>query len=92
MILSKVTGSIVSTQKNQTLREYKILIVQPVDLDGNFIGKDVLALDTVDAGVGDTVLIIQEGAGAQQILKRKDIPVHSVIIAVVDGMDVPLKN
>ncbi len=92
MILCKVIGSIVSTQKNQTLKEYKILIVQPIDLDGNFIGKDILALDTVDAGEGDTVLIIQEGAGAQQILKRKDVPVHTVIIAVVDGMDVALKN
>ncbi|MBW7887114.1 MAG: EutN/CcmL family microcompartment protein [Bacteroidetes bacterium] len=89
MILCKVTGAIVSTQKNQTLKEHKLLNVQPIDLDGTFIGKDILALDTVDAGVGDTVLIIQEGAGAQQILKRKDIPVHTVIVAVVDGMNIP---
>jgi len=52
------------------------------------IGKDILAIDTVDAGVGDRVLIIQEGAGAQQALKRKDVPVHTVIVAVVDGFDV----
>ncbi|MBI2427951.1 MAG: EutN/CcmL family microcompartment protein [Ignavibacteriales bacterium] len=88
MTLCKVTGSVVSTQKNQTLKEYKLLIVQPIDLDGTHIGKDILSLDTVDAGVGDTVLIIQEGAGAQQVLKRKDVPVHTVIIAVVDGFDV----
>ena len=50
--------------------------------------KDVLAIDTVDAGVNDTVLIIQEGAGAQQVLKRKDMPVHTVIVAVVDGLDI----
>ena len=65
-----------------------MLIVQPIDLSGTLIGRDVLAIDTVDAGVGDSVLIIQEGAGAQQALKRKDIPVHTVIVAVVDGIDV----
>ena len=88
MTLCKVTGTIVSTQKNQTLKEYKLLIVQPINLNGALIGRDVLAIDTVDAGVGDKVLIIQEGAGAQQALKRKDIPVHTVIVAVVDGFDV----
>ncbi|MDE3057665.1 MAG: EutN/CcmL family microcompartment protein [Bacteroidota bacterium] len=88
MTLGKVTGTIVSTQKNQTLKEYKTLIVQPIDLEGKFIGRDVLAIDTVDAGVGDTVLIIQEGAGAQQALKRKDMPVHTVVVAVVDGLDI----
>ena len=91
MTLCKVTGTIVATQKNQTLKDYKVLIVQPVSLEGKLIGRDVLAVDTVDAGVGDTVLIIQEGAGAQQILKRKDMPVHSIIVAVVDGLDVAMK-
>ncbi|MGB2868215.1 MAG: EutN/CcmL family microcompartment protein [Bacteroidota bacterium] len=88
MTLGKVTGTIVSTQKNENLREYKLLIVQPIDLEGKSIGRDVLAIDRVDAGVGDTVLYIQEGAGAQQLLGRKDVPVHTVIVAVVDGMDV----
>ncbi len=91
MHLCKVTGPIVSTQKNQTLKEHKLLIVQPIDLDGKNIGKDFLALDTLDAGVGDTVLIIQEGAGAQQILKRKDVPVHTIVVAVIDGIDIALK-
>jgi microcompartment protein CcmK/EutM len=88
MILSKVTGTIVSTQKNQTLNEYKLLIVQPIDLDGKPIGRDMLAIDRVDAGVGDTVLVLQEGAGAQQVLKRKDVPVHTIVVAVVDGLSV----
>ena len=88
MTLCKVTGTIVSTQKDKTLNEYKLLIVQPIDLKGAFIGKEALAIDTVDAGVGDSVLIIQEGAGAQQALRRKDAPVHTVIVAVVDGLNV----
>lgn len=85
MTLCKVTGTIVSTQKNQALKDSKILLVQPIDLEGKFIGRDMLAIDRVDAGVGDIVLTIQEGAGAQQILKRKDAPVHTVVVAVVDG-------
>jgi microcompartment protein CcmK/EutM len=87
MQLCKVTGTIVSTQKNETLKKYKALLVQPVNLSGESIGREVLAIDTVDAGIGDTVLIIQEGAGAQQALKRKDMPVHTVVVAVVDGLD-----
>ena len=91
MTLCKVTGTIVSTQKNESLKGYKLLIVQPIDLDGKPIGRDMLAIDQVDAGVGDTVLCLQEGAGAQQILKRKDVPIHTVIVAVVDGLSVEIK-
>ena len=57
-------------------------------LDGRLIGRDILALDSVDAGIGDTVLVIQEGQGAAQVLKNKRAPVHSVIVAVVDGFEV----
>jgi ethanolamine utilization protein EutN len=89
MVLGKVIGTLVSTQKNQTLREYKLLIVQPIDLDGKFIGRDIIAVDHADAGVSDTVLVSQEGSGARQMLKRDDIPVHSVVVAVVDGIDIP---
>jgi ethanolamine utilization protein EutN len=64
MRLCRVTGTIVATQKSETLREQKILIVQPVNLDGSPTGRDILALDTVDAGTGDTVLVVQEGQAA----------------------------
>jgi microcompartment protein CcmK/EutM len=86
--LCKVIGTIVSTQKNEHLKTFKTLIVQPIDLTGAFIGRDILALDSVDAGVGDTVLIVQEGQGAVQVLRNKKVPVHSVVVAVVDGLDV----
>lgn len=88
MTLCKVIGTIVATQKNEHLKDKKILIVQPIDLEGKFIGRDVLALDSVDAGVGDTVLIIQEGQGAAQVFNNKKMPVHTVIVAVVDGFEV----
>ncbi len=88
MLLCKVTGTIVATQKNGTLNDKKILIVQPIDLESKDIGRDLMAIDTVDAGLGDTVLVVQEGQAAVQLLKNKNIPVHSVIVAVVDGLDV----
>ncbi|MCZ6776728.1 MAG: EutN/CcmL family microcompartment protein [Ignavibacteria bacterium] len=88
MILCKVAGTIVATQKKEQLNDKKILIVQPITLDGKALGRDLLALDTVDAGVGDTVLVMQEGQSAAQILKRTDVPVHSMIVAVVDGLEV----
>lgn len=88
MTLCKVIGTLVATQKNEHLKRQKMLIVQPVDLRGNLIGRDLIALDSVDAGVGDVVLVIQEGQGAAQIIGDKKAPVHSVIVAVVDGMEI----
>jgi microcompartment protein CcmK/EutM len=88
MILSKVTGTIVATQKNSHLKDKRILICQPITLEGKALGRDLLALDTVDAGIGDTVLVVQEGQAAAQVLRSKDVPVHSVVVAVVDGMNV----
>ncbi len=88
MILAKVTGTIVATQKNENLKQYKILIIQPIDLEGNFIGRDMLALDMVDAGIGDIVIALQEGTSARQILGRDDVPVHTLVVAVVDGIEI----
>jgi len=87
MVLAKVKGNIVSTQKNSNLKGYKLLIVHPIDLENNYIGdKDVVALDFVDAGIGDTVLLVQEGKAVLQILGHRKAPVHSVIVAVVDSI------
>ncbi|HEV8538202.1 MAG TPA: EutN/CcmL family microcompartment protein [Bacteroidota bacterium] len=88
MILCKITGTVVATQKNEHLKSYKILIAQPIDLSGKPIGRDILAIDSVDAGTGDTVLVVQEGQGAVQVLKNKKAPVHSVVVAVVDDLEV----
>ena len=89
MKLAKVKGNIVSTQKDKNLIGHKLLIVHPTDLQGNKIGKkDVVALDTVNAGIGDTVLLVQEGKAVQQILGHKKAPAHSIIVAVVDSIEV----
>ena len=87
MVLAKVKGNVVSTQKNSNLKGHKLLIVHPIDLKNNYIGeKDVVALDFVDAGIGDTVLLVQEGKAVLQILGHRKAPVHSVIVAIVDSI------
>ena len=89
MVLAKVKGNIVSTQKNSNLKGHKLLIVHPIDLKNNYLGeKDVVALDFVDAGIGDTVLLVQEGKAVLQILGHRKAPVHSVIVAIVDSINV----
>ena len=89
MFLAKVKGNVVSTQKNKYLTGEKLLIVQPVDLNGNFINtKESIALDSADAGIGDTVLVVKEGAAVQQILGHKNAPVNTMIVAVVDDYEV----
>ncbi len=70
MLIGRVVGSLVSTQKNAKLEGAKLLLVQPLDLSGHALGGAVLALDSVDAGVGDRVLLVQEGRAAQQALNR----------------------
>lgn len=89
MILAKVKGNLVSTQKNPNLVGQKLLLVHPVDLKQNYIGKsEVVAIDVANAGIGDTVLLVQEGKAVQQILGHKNAPVHSIVVAVVDSIDV----
>ena len=89
MHLAKIKGNIVSTQKNLHLKGHKLLIAQKIGLDGEFIGKnDFIALDLVNSGIGDTVLVVQEGAAVKQILGHRKAPVHTMVVAVVDKIDI----
>lgn len=89
MILAKVKGNVVSTQKNSYLKGHKLLITRSIDLNGNFLGKkDIIALDLINSGIGDTVLVVQEGAAVKQILGHRKAPVHSMIVAIVDAIEV----
>jgi len=88
LILARVKGNIVATQKNSYLVGHKLLTIHTIDLYGKYIGKkDIVALDTVDAGIGDTVLVVQEGAAVAQILGHRKAPVHTMVVAVVDKID-----
>ncbi len=87
MILGKIIGNVVSTIKEKGYESKKILIVQPIDPKGNSIGKSFLAIDAIQVGVGDTVLVIDEGTSARNILKEPDsLTVKTVIVGIVDNV------
>ena len=85
MILAKVIGNVVSTISEKGYESKKILIVQPIDPSGNLKGSSFLAIDAVQAGVGDIVLIIEEGGSARSIINEPDsMTVKAVIAGIVD--------
>ena len=89
MILAKIIGNIVSTVKEKGYDSRKILIVQPVDPSGQPKGSSFLAVDTVQAGMGDTVLVIEEGGSARMILEEPEtFTIKAVIAGIVDQITV----
>jgi ethanolamine utilization protein EutN len=87
VILARVVGDVYATVKNPRFEGKKILVVQPLDVDLTPKGPTLLALDRVDAGPGDVVLVNKEGGGARIIFNDNEIPVQAVIVGVVDGVD-----
>jgi len=87
MTLGKVVGTVVATRKDEKLVGGKLLIVQDVDLHGNLQQKYSVAVDSVGAGVGELVLTAA-GSSARITEVTKDRPVDSVIMAIVDLLEV----
>jgi microcompartment protein CcmK/EutM len=88
MILAKVLGNIVATQKNQRYDNARVMLCEQMTPEGETTGHTVLALDAVDAGVGDTVLIVQEGWSASTTATGKaGAAIDSAIVGVVDRID-----
>lgn len=87
MILGLVRGSVYSTIQHDALRGRRILLVDHLDAGGNPTGKYVIAIDNVDAGVGDRVLVDDEGGGAREVLNAGQAPIRSVIVGIVDHVD-----
>ncbi|MEK7487032.1 MAG: EutN/CcmL family microcompartment protein [Planctomycetota bacterium] len=88
MILARVAGTVVASQKNKHLEGNKILVVQPLDLKQQDKGDSFLAIDRVCAGEGDIVLVHKEGGAVRILYKNEEIPLQSVIVAVVDNLDI----
>ena len=86
MLIGKVVGDIVATQKAPSHQERKILVVQPMNLDGTERGDVVLALDAVDAGVGDRVLVVAEGGSAMTSVDRPHSPIDMAVVGVIDSI------
>jgi ethanolamine utilization protein EutN len=89
MIIGRVIGDVVATQKSASHVGRKILLVQPLNLDGTDRGEAVLALDAVDAGVGEQVLVVQEGYSAMTAAGRPNSPIDMTVVGVIDHIDLP---
>jgi len=87
MLIGRIIGDVVATQKSPSHEGRKILLVQPLNLDGTDRGEPVLALDSLDAGVGDRVLVVQEGASAMMAVGRPNSPIDMAVVGVVDEVD-----
>jgi microcompartment protein CcmK/EutM len=87
MYIGRVVGTVVATIKDQAFCGRKLLLVDRLDLDGEADGHYDIAVDVAQAGVGDTVMVIDEGNGARQILRREIAPVRAVIVGVVDDVE-----
>ena len=87
MKLGRVVGEVVSTIKHEALRGWKLLVVALESPAGEPTGEEVIGLDAVDAGVGDRVLVNDEGGGASLVINRPRGPVRTVIVGVVDRVD-----
>jgi len=87
MTLAKVMGTVVATIKSGDLEGYKLLVLQPVDPEGKPKGRSMIGLDTVQAGEGDTVLIIDEGNSSRMILGSSMAAVRTVVVGIVDRID-----
>ena len=88
MVIGKVIGTIVSTIKHPAYHGYKLQVVQPLHLAEQTPDVSFLALDTVDAGIGDTVLVMREGSGARQVTQIEDAPIISMILGILDSLDI----
>jgi ethanolamine utilization protein EutN len=87
MQIGKVVGTVVSTQKNRKLEGAKLLLVQPLTLEGEPRGVAVLAIDSVGAGVGERVLLVVEGKAAGDALGKKAAAVDAAVIGIIDRVD-----
>jgi ethanolamine utilization protein EutN len=87
VLIAKVIGEVVATEKHASHRGRKALLVQPLNLDGSDRGDAVVALDSVDAGVGDRVLLIMEGYSAMTAVGRPNSPIDMAVIGIIDEVE-----
>ncbi|MFY9751229.1 MAG: EutN/CcmL family microcompartment protein [Candidatus Acidiferrales bacterium] len=87
MLIARVIGDVVATQKVASHEGRKILLVQPLNLDGSDRGEAVLALDAVGAGVGERVLLTNDGFSAMTSVGRPNSPIDSAVIGIIDAID-----
>jgi len=87
MILGRVTGAVHSTIHHPFYDNRRLLVVDTLDASGHLTGDYLIAVDSVDAGSGETVLVVNEGNSARQIVEDATAPIRSIIVGVVDRID-----
>jgi ethanolamine utilization protein EutN len=86
MYIGQVAGTVVATIKHEAFNGRKLLLVERLDLAGQPTAAYDICVDVVQAGVGDRVLVLDEGNGARQVLNRAVAPVRAVIVGIVDDV------
>lgn len=89
MKLARVLAPVVATVKHPTLEGMRVLAVQELDADQSPTDHEFVAIDRVQAGEGDIVLVMQEGNGVRQLFGVQKLPVRSIIVGIVDSINVP---
>lgn len=87
MILGRIAGSVVSTIHHSIVDGRKLLLAERLDQNGKPTGGYLIALDGIGAGMGETVIILDEGSGARQILDDAAAPVRSIVVGIVDEVN-----
>ena len=88
MKIGQITGTVVSTIHLPIVTGRRMLLVDLLDFAGVATGDYVIAIDTVDAGAGETVLILDEGNGARQVLDEPEAPIRAVVVGIVDEVNI----
>jgi microcompartment protein CcmK/EutM len=86
MKIGRVAGTVVSTICVPDIEDRKLLFVDLLDLEGRETGVDAIAVDAVGAGAGETVLVLDEGNGARQVLEAPNAPIRAVVVGVIDEL------
>ena len=87
MYIGQVSGTVVATIKDEAFQGQKLLIVDKLTPEGVVTDEYDICVDKAQAGVGDRVLVLDEGTGARQVLKQKVAPIRAVIVGIVDDVD-----
>lgn len=87
MKIARVTGTVVSTIQAPAFAGRKLLLCDLLNPEGDATGAYLIAVDTVGAGEGETVLLLDEGNGARQVLGDPQAPVRTVVVGIVDAVD-----
>ncbi len=87
MLIGKVTGNIAATLKHPVYKSQRLFNVEILTPEQKPTGEMVVAIDSVDSGIGDLVLITQEGRSAMAVVGQTEVPVRTVIVAIIDKIE-----